>query len=635
MNARILVCILCALVPLSCGGGGGGGGTPPPPLNTAPSLQAPTALSGSGASFSITLPTASTQSLQFAATDADGDTLQWVATDDGAGAAAGIGYSSPAAGATFTITLSAVPSPVASLVTVLVEDPHGGAAAVDVLVVRSGAPGITAVQPTSAFAGNPQQVEITGTALRLGGAVNTVARFDGDAATGVVVDSDVRLRCTTPSSVTPGATIVSVANVHGSASLPGSAFTMLQFPPNFTAADQRLDATGADGHDVALAANTAQAVWLETGVLHHARSVDGGATWSPAQTLSGAEAVTAPVVLAVGDTVLVGWIGDGLAIRLRRSVDGGATFAAEQRIDIAGAPVTLSRLRACFTGQRAFACWLAGDVGLGTARVVAVGSANQGASWGTALPVEDVGSLQTEPLIATNGVNGYLVCLDERAGAAARGVYATRTTNGGATWSAMRRLSQQGVASNEPCLAAEGNRVHVGWVQSGSLYYGGSTDGGLGWTSTPTEVRNTADATGDGISGAITGPRIAASATNVALCYVQAGNTVFVSRLAGPGGGVSRVRLDAETTADAQTRVEVTGAYVFAAWRRGAVGDGSARVLQSVSTDSGATFTTAATVTTATAAQDQPDLAVDGARMLIGWLDSRDTTIGLRVDRDL
>ncbi|MBL8748938.1 MAG: exo-alpha-sialidase [Planctomycetes bacterium] len=625
MNARLaLASSACTVLLFSCGGGGGGGGgTPPPPANTAPSIQVPSSLSGSLSSWSYVLDTTSSTALQFAATDPDGDTLQWVVSADGQAASAGIGFASPAFGADFVVSLGSVGAPAASTLTILVEDPHGGAAALTLLVVRSGAPSISSVSPSSAFAGKPQQVEVTGTALRLGGSVTTNVRFDGVVGTDTVVDSDTKVRSTTPAGVPAGPTIVGVDHLFGNAALPDTAFTLFQFPPALAATDQRLDATVAAAHDIVLAGQVAHAVWLETGVVLHRRSIDGGATWTPAQPLSGAEAATEPHVVAVGGNVVVAWIGDGLAVRERRSLDGGLTFASSVRLDDGNAEV--SRLRLCGAGSRRHAVWIAGNVAGGTARLVAAGSIDSGGTWSAQVTVDAAGTNQSEHALVTNGSVSLLVFLDERTGVGARGVYVSRST-GGTGWSTGQRLSQASVVSTEPRITVVGTRVHVAWVLAGSLFYGASFDSGASWTSAPIEIRNV-------VAGTVSGPAIAATPDRVVIGCVLAGTTVEVSRFAGPGALVTNVRVDAGAGANGGVEVGCSGIYVYAAFREGLVGDGSARVQVCASTDGGLTYSAAAGIGNGTAAQDEPRLAFDGARLLLGWLDSRDPQVGLYVNR--
>src|SRR5688572_1874932 len=151
MNARrALPCLLLSPVLCTCGGGGGGGGPPPPPDNSPPAMTVPGGLSGSSPSYGFALPTGGTQTLTFTASDPEGDPLLWQLGVGGTAANdAGLVFSTPVTGTTFTLELEAVTAPAVAPVTLLVEDPRGAAAAINLSVVRTGAPTITAVAPNS------------------------------------------------------------------------------------------------------------------------------------------------------------------------------------------------------------------------------------------------------------------------------------------------------------------------------------------------------------------------------------------------------------------------------------------------------------------------------------------------------
>jgi hypothetical protein len=93
------------------------------------------------------------------------------------------------------------------------------------------------------------------------------------------------------------------------------------------------------------------------------------------------------------------------------------------------------------------------------------------------------------------------------------------------------------------------------------------------------------------------------------------------------------VQVETVTTPSAQPDIGCIGNYVFVAWREGDTGTGAARVNHSVSIDVGATFAPAAGLGNGTANQDHVLLRHDGARLLLGWLDSRAANVGLCINR--
>src|SRR5262245_20170428 len=348
-----------ALVPAACGGGGGGGGggSNHPPVNHAPSIQVPTGLAGLAPRYSLALPTGGTQTLQFRATDPDGDALQWrLAIVPQLGVATGLVYQTPVNGDAFVLRIDQVLATAAGTLQLLVQDPRGGAAAIDLAVARTGAPTLTGVAPDSAFAGRPQDVTLTGTGFLLGGAVSTGASFGGLPATNVVVSSDSSLTCRTPLGLLPpGPTLVGVGHTFGSALLPAGAFTMFRFPPQFAATGQRIDTGGAAFMRLCADTGLAHAAWISdfaNDQIAYRRSTDGGQSWQPIQPLAAGAVFRELQLFAAGNGVTAVWLADGNSVWARHSLDGGQNWQTAQRLDTPTVPVTfLSRPRLCGDGN--------------------------------------------------------------------------------------------------------------------------------------------------------------------------------------------------------------------------------------------------------------------------------------------
>jgi hypothetical protein len=619
--APAIACLLTA-----CGGSSKGSAEPPPPPNAPPTLQASAGVAGAGALRSFTLPTGATAQLEFTASDPDGDPLQWQAqTSAGDAAAAGLSFQTPVAGDSFTITVAAVPAPTAAVLNLLVEDPRGGAAAIDLQVVRSGAPTILAVTPDSAFTTQPQQVTITGSALSLGGSVATTASFDGTPATGNLVVDDTTLTCSTPVGLASGPTVVSVAHVHGSSQLPDSAFTAYTFPPLFAATDTRLDAVAGTAPQLAQDGAALHGVWLEGDDLVHRASYDRGATWTAAQPLSGGETAGEPQVAVVGADVVVAWTGDGTSVVARTSHDGGQSFAPAQVLD-SGTPVQRPRLAA--SGARRYLVWQRGDVGLGTARLVGTRSTNGGDDWAAAAAIGDGGANQYDAELACDGATAWLAFVDERDGQAARGVYFARTTNSGTFWQPAQRRSLVQAVADTPRLCHDAGRVWLAWLRAGALEFMGSADAGLSWPTVAAELRSSG-------LGPISEPRLTSERDRLYAIYLVAANEVAVTRVGGIGATPQHTTVSTVVGPAGEPCVQGHGNYVFAAWRDGTVAGGSARLVQCVSVDLGATFTAPAGLGDGGAAQAAPQLLLDGARVWLAWLDYRTTPPGVFSNRTL
>jgi hypothetical protein len=617
---------LLALLPACGGGGGGGGSTPTAVPNRSPILQHPPSLIGSGANFQFSLPFASTQTLDFSAVDPDGDPLHWQVLGAAGAVAVGCQFPTVTSGANFRVTVTGVAAPAAAPFLILVEDSTGRATAIDLLVVRTGAPSITAITPDSAFRSKEQEVTITGSGLSLGGTTSTTPRFAGLAGTGLTVLDDATLRCTTPPGLLAGPTQVSVTNVHGTAALSTDAFTAYSFPPQFAAADTALDGGAGQSLVMAQDGRDVHAVWIEGTSLGHRSSLDGGATWSATRTLNGGDVPLEAQVHVQGQQATIVWVGDGASVLSRTTTDGGASFSPAVILNPAAGTTPAQKLQLCGSGSDLCAVWLAGDPLFGAARVTLCTSADAGLTWSGPFGLANSTTNQASPSLACEGSNVCLAFADDRQ-AGIRGIYSARSTNGGVTWNVPTRRSATGIVTSEPRLAISANRVHLTWLQSGGLRYAVSEDGGATWPSSPGELQSNA-------TGTITEPAIACEGSHFFATYVVGGNSVWVSRVTGPGAIAQQQAINNVTVLATTPRIACVGNYVFTAWQSDAVGTGAARIATSVSTDLGQTFTAPAGLGDGTAAQETPQMLVHGARVLLAWNDHRGAQPALFLNRN-
>lgn len=634
MNVRrALFCLVLTPVLCTCGGGGGGGSDEPPlPENNPPVMTVPGGIGGSSPSYVCTLPTGGTQTFTFTATDPDGDALLWQLGVPGTAAnATGLVFTTPVTGTTFTLELDTVTDPASAPVTLLVEDPRGAAAAIDLLVVRTGAPSIAGIAPNNAFTTLPQQVTITGVGFDLGGIANTVASFGGFASPDVAIVSNTELTCSTPGAAPPGSTQVAVGTQFGNATLPPSEFTVIAFPPAFAANDQRLDSATVTTFHLANDGPNVHAVWHEGTSIVHRGSTDGGTVWSPALPISGPEAASEPRVVVLGADVGVAWIGDGNSVWFAHSEDGGATFLPPARLDNAALPVSPTRRpRLSQAGDRRYVAWLEGDGNIGLARVVVSASSDRGASWGFRQKISDLANQDNHEIRCAGDV-AWVVMEDDRLGVNQRGIYAVHTPDSGVNWGLARRLNLPGTAGALPRLCGAGGRAHASWlqnsVQASTLRYSTSNDNGATWSTAPLIVDNVTSPT------LITEHDIACDPQRVVFSYVVGGTAVWSARIPSFGATVQLTQVDAVITTSAETGIHLANNYCHLVWREGDVGAGTARVRLAVSGDGSATFASNGGFGDGTAAQRVPQLLHDSARLVVGWLDSRDPTVGLFTNR--
>lgn len=628
---RSIASLSPALLLLACGGGGGGGSSAPDPVpNTAPTLAVPAAFTGGPVSWTYTAAVASTASLTFTATDAEGDPLTWQVTGSPAGrTATGVSLPSSSLGTSYTIGVAAVGAPAATTLNVLVEDPNGGAASIDVLVVRSGAPSISGVTPAAAFATAPQQVTLSGNGFELGGTAAAQVRFGGASATAVTVVDDGTITCLTPSTLALGATAIQVQTQYGTDTFGAGSFTTYAYPVDLLAGDTALDGGSGDELAVDSDGQTLQAVWVEGGALVHQRSLDGGATWSATQFLSGSETPAEPQVLVRDDDVQVVWIGDGQTVLARTSSDGGQSFASAITLNPSAGSVPASAPRLAATGNRRHCIWLQGASGSGAQRVVTTSSTDAGASWRAAQLVSDDGVNQSLHAIGCEG-SAVWIAFYQNVLETGAGVYTSRSSDGGVLFTAAVRRSATGTDFSAVVASNTDERAWLVWVREDELEYILSVDDGETWTTQATQLR--------GMDlGPISSPAIACEADRLYAVYVTGAgaDTCAFSRIGAAGAAPQHVTLSDTAQSTGAPELGVRGNYLVAVWRGGDVGGGAgnARLRLVSSVDLGVTFTTPTTFGDANSAQELPRLVFDDGRIWLGWRDYRGVTASLYANR--
>lgn len=616
------------LLAAACGGGGGGDdGVEPEPPNTAPQIVAPAGLSGIVPRLTWSLPASGSTTGTFTATDVDGDPLFWQVTGSASEmAAAGVQAPSTASGAALVIDLFAVGAAASVTFDVLVQD-GVATASLEITVLRAAAPAISAVDPSSAFAGQPTDVLVSGSSLVLAGSPQAEVRFAGALAQSASAQPDGSLRCRTPSIGNAGPAVVAVSNAQGSSQLPSSAFRLMPYPANLAATDVRLDA-GAIGFasqiEIAVDGEVVDCAFLAGGA-YHCRSTDGGATFSAPTLLSAGEAVTGICVVAEGNLVRVAWIGDTQQAWFSRSTDGGATFAPAVRVDAGGQAV--SGVRLCADGQRVHVAWIAGSFGLGTARATVASSADGGASFAAARGVSSSTQNQRSVEVGCSGASLCLAWLDDRQGAQFRGVYAARSADGGLTFAPAQRLSVLNEIASDLDLSTDGSNAHMTFVTTVSgVWHNRSPDMGLTWRLPETLVRGTED-------GVPTAPRAHAQGDRVYVAWITDGAEVRLARSSDGGATFpSRTRLDAAASPVSGVEIDGEGDYVTVAWLSGDASATTVRAAFTTSADRGASWRPEQGGGDGVTNQEGLRLRQSGARFSLGFLEQRTLSKGAYVN---
>ena len=183
------------------------------------------------------------------------------------------------------------------------------------------------------------------------------------------------------------------------------------------------------------------------------------------------------------------------------------------------------------------------------------------------------------PQLMSYGNNVYVVWIDDTSGK--RNIYFKRSTDNGCTFGPTIELGNQNGGSIDPKMAVSGNNVYVLWEHTpgnnGGIFFTRSTDNGGTFSSIKNLGNNT------GFNGF---PQIAVSGNNVFVVWHDATHGIFFTRSTDNGGTFSSIKnLGNNTGLNGFPQIAVSGNNVFVAWR-----DATHGIFFTRSTDKGGTF---------------------------------------------
>ncbi|OGD20219.1 MAG: hypothetical protein A2Y69_06705 [Candidatus Aminicenantes bacterium RBG_13_59_9] len=236
-------------------------------------------------------------------------------------------------------------------------------------------------------------------------------------------------------------------------------------------------------------ADTIHVVWddypFSITEIYYKRSTDGGATWSAAKTLAwtSGQSVRPAIAIDSTDTIHVVWQDDSSGnseIYYKRSKDGGTTWSAIQNLSstLGG---SMSPATAIGSGDSVHVVWQESTPG--NWEIYYKKSTDGGSTWNAARRLTWTDGESLNPAIAS-GDNIHIVWEDEAPGNYE--IYYKRSTDGGTTWGSAKRLTWTSAGSFAPTIAmGTSGQVHVAWSDDATgndeIYYRRSTDGGATW----------------------------------------------------------------------------------------------------------------------------------------------------------
>jgi len=264
---------------------------------------------------------------------------------------------------------------------------------------------------------------------------------------------------------------------------------------------KRLTNTATETYDPAIAADGAYVyvVWDDSqsgnSEIYFRKSADSGATWGAAKRLTYTTSKSlVPTVAADGAIVYVAWHDSAPGhdeIFFRKSLDGGATWQSAKRITNNAAGSVCPKL--AVDGSKVYLVWYGSATG--NIEIYFAKSLDGGATWKAAKRLTDNEGKSYVPDIAVAGANIYVVWYDDTPGN--NEIYFKRSTDGGETWEGAKRLTSNPGASQAPAIAANGSKVYVVWLDDTTgnkeIYLRKSADGGATWKTPKKLTNNVAD----------------------------------------------------------------------------------------------------------------------------------------------
>lgn len=314
-------------------------------------------------------------------------------------------------------------------------------------------------------------------------------------------------------------------------------------------------------------------------------STDNGSTWSAEKAISSNSGNSYnPSVVVSGSVIHVAWhdyTPGNAEIYYKRSTDNGATWSASKRLtDNSGDSVAASL---AVDGARVVVVWR--DLTPGNSEIYLKASTDHGATWSSMKRITNNAGTSFYPSVALNGTTMHLIWQDDTPGN--NEIYYRKSTDFGATWAAAKRLTDNAGDSTYPAMAVSGSVIHAVWQDdtpgNNEIYYKKSTDNGATWSAMK---RITNDA---GISAY---PSITVNGSNVHMTWddTATGDSEIYYKKSEDGGAtwLKAKRLTDNTGNSYRSAVAANGLKVDVTWVDET--PGNAEIYYKKSSDGGSTW---------------------------------------------
>jgi len=298
----------------------------------------------------------------------------------------------------------------------------------------------------------------------------------------------------------------------------------------------------------------------------------------------------------------------------KRSTDNGSTWGADTRLS--DTTIEGGNPSVAVSGSLVIVAW--SEDTLGSRGIYCKRSADGGTTWGAKLYIVNNAFDQDQSSVAVSGSQVNIVWQDIRD--LNYEIYYKRSTDGGITWGADTRLTNNTAASYRPSLAVNGSQINVVWHddrENQEIYYKRSTDNGITWGIDTRLTNNTAQSNFSSV--AVSGSQI-----NVVWQDDRDGNQEIYYKRSTDGGSNwgADIRLTNKTGYSWYPSIAVSGFLVNVVWMDNR--DGNNEIYCKRSSDGGTTWEIDTRLTNNTAFSYNPSVAVSGSQVNVVWYDFRD-----------
>jgi hypothetical protein len=323
-------------------------------------------------------------------------------------------------------------------------------------------------------------------------------------------------------------------------------------------------------------------------------------------------------ISAAGDIIHVVWFDDrdgNFEIYYKRSPDGGLSWGQDTRLTNNSGSSQFSSV--AVAGSLVNLVW--DDDRDGNREIYYKRSTDAGVSWSSDIRLTNNSAVSKVPCIVVNGIEIYVAWDDDRNGNFE--IYYKRSPDGGLSWSADTRLTNNSAVSRFASLFVTAATLHLVWEDdrdgNREVYYNRSSDGGQTWGS---DTRLTFDAA---ISA---NPTISVSGSVIHVFWHDNRNgnmDIYYKR--SPDGGTSwsqDTRFTVNPSSSFFATATASGTYIHLTWMDNR--DGNNEIYYNFSANNGLNWNADARLTNNSAESAGSHIAFSGSVLHVVWNDNRD-----------